>query len=41
MMKIYQIFFNIDYDVHYHRAKLQIKIQLVYHITKITNCIMC
>jgi hypothetical protein len=29
-MKIHKIFFNIDYDVHNHHAKSQIKVQLVY-----------
>jgi hypothetical protein len=27
-MKIHKYFFNVDYDVHYHYAKSQIKIQL-------------
>jgi hypothetical protein len=31
---------NINYDVRYHLAKSQIKIQLVYGETKITTCIM-
>ena len=32
--------FNMHCDVHYHPAKFEIKIQLVYGETKKTNCIM-
>ena len=39
-MKNYNIFFNMHCDVHYHPAKFEIKIQLVYGETKKTNCIM-
>jgi hypothetical protein len=38
--KIIKYFSNIVYDVHYHLAKSQIKIQLVYGQTKMANCIM-
>ena len=40
--KKYNVFLNIYYDVHwhYHLAKFEIKIQLVYGVTKKTNCIM-
>jgi hypothetical protein len=40
MLKNHKIFSTIGYDVHYHIAKSQIKIQLVYGETKMTNCIM-
>jgi hypothetical protein len=38
--KIIKYFCNIDFDVYYHLAKSQIKIQLVNEEPKITNCIM-
>ena len=31
---------NMHCDVHYYPAKFEIKIQLVYGVTKKTNCIM-
>ena len=38
--KILTTFLNIHYDIHYYPTKFEIKIQLVYGITKKTNCIM-
>jgi hypothetical protein len=38
--KIIQHFSNIHYDVHYHLAKSQIKIQPMYGETKMTNWMM-
>lgn len=40
MIKYNKIFLNIDYDIHYHSAKSQIIIQLVYGETKRINCIL-
>ena len=41
MVKNYTLFFlNIDCDAHYYPAKFEIKIQLVYGVTKKTNYIM-
>jgi hypothetical protein len=40
MKKIIKYFSNVDYDVHYHIAISQIKIQIMYGETKMTNCVM-
>ena len=38
--KLITIFFNMHCDVHCYSAKFEIKIQLVYGVTKKINCIV-
>lgn len=38
MIKNYDVFFNINYDVSYHLTKFKIKNQLERGETKITTC---
>ena len=40
MEKNITCFLNTHCDVHYYHAKFEIKIQLVYGVTKKINCIM-